>query len=119
MGDDDQRTLPAQQGLFQPLDRFQVQVIGRLVQQQQVRLAQDQLGQQRPGALAAAQVRQRLVVLVLVEAQPTQHLGDADLVVVAAGHFEGHLGLAVGCQQVVIVGVRHSPRRPPAGAPAR
>ena len=104
MGHGHQRAPPSQQQLLQPLHRFQVQVVGRLIQQQQIRLGQQQLGQQRTGALAAAEVRQRLVVLVLVEPQAAQHLTDARLVIIAAGHLERGLRLTVGRQQLSVIG---------------
>ena len=99
------RAGPVEQLLLQPFDRFQVEMVGRLVQQQQIGLLKQDLSEQRPGALAAAQVRHLLGVLVLVEAQPAQHLADARLVGVAARHLEGGLRVAVFCQQRVIVAV--------------
>jgi len=41
--------------LFQPGDAFGVQVVGRLIQQQQVRLGQQQPAQRHPAPLAAGQ----------------------------------------------------------------
>ena len=44
--DENQRPAVTHQELFQPRDRFDVQVVGRLVQQQQVRLTDQCLSQQ-------------------------------------------------------------------------
>ena len=44
--DEDQRAAVADQELFQPRDRFDVQVVRRFVEQQQVRLADQRLSQQ-------------------------------------------------------------------------
>jgi len=45
MGDDQDRTWIGAQVMLEPMHRFSIEVIGRLVQQQQVGLPQQQLGQ--------------------------------------------------------------------------
>ena len=119
MRDHDERALPVQQRLLQPLDGFQVEVVGRLVQQQQIRLLEQQLRQQCARALAAAQMRQLLAVLILVEAQPAEHLADAHLVVIAAGHLEGGLRMAILVEQRGDSRHRRAARPRPGDAPTR
>ncbi len=46
MGDHDHRVLKVDQELFQPGNGVQVQVVGRLIQKQDVRVAKQGLGQQ-------------------------------------------------------------------------
>ena len=56
MGDQHKGVFVLQQVAFQPGDVLYVQIVGRLVQQQNVRLFQQQLGQQHLGALSAAEI---------------------------------------------------------------
>ena len=58
-GEDRARVLG--QVLLEPLDALGVEVVGRLVEQQQVGLFEQQLAQRDPAPLAAGQVRHRLV----------------------------------------------------------
>lgn len=48
VGDKQQRAIPARQEIFQPADRVDIQVIGRLVQHEQVGLAHQRARQQNP-----------------------------------------------------------------------
>ncbi len=54
VGNEDKRILILVQVAFQPFDVLLVQVVGGLVQQQDVRLFQQELAQQYLGTLAAA-----------------------------------------------------------------
>ena len=54
VGNEDKRILILVQVAFQPLDVLLIQVVGGLVQQQNVRLFQQELAQQHLGTLAAA-----------------------------------------------------------------
>ena len=85
------RALPARQVPLQPLQRGQVKVVGRLVQQQQVRFLQQQLAQRGARLLPPAQVLHRGSLLLAREAQPVQHLGYLVLVAIAAGMLEALL----------------------------
>ena len=67
--DGDERAFEVQQKIFQPFDRFQIEVVGWLVQQQGLRLAEECLRQQRAHLLAALQ----LAHLALV-----QFVGDVE-----------------------------------------
>jgi hypothetical protein len=55
VADDHECALVARQPAFQPVDRGKVEVVGRLVEQQQVRLAGQRPAQRGPAAFAAAE----------------------------------------------------------------
>ena len=55
MGDGDDRTLILAQMLLQPLDTLGVQMVGRLVEQEYVRLAQQKAAQSHATTLASAE----------------------------------------------------------------
>ena len=54
--DDDQRAVVADQEVAQPVDRVEVEVVGRLVEQQRLRLAEQRLREQHADLLAALQL---------------------------------------------------------------
>ena len=76
-----------------------VQVVGRLVQDQQVGRREQQPRQYRPSALPARKLRDRAVEVVGVKAQPGQGLADARFVGVAAAALELVLQLAIALQR--------------------
>ncbi len=81
-------------------------MIGRLVQQEQIRLLQEQLAKRGARLLAAAEVRGGRGLLLARESQPVQHLAYALLDGVAAGMLDLRLELAVALQHAGIgVGV--------------
>ena len=53
--DEDDRVRVRVQVLLEPVARFEVQMVGRLVEQQQVRLAEQQLGERDPHLPAAGE----------------------------------------------------------------
>ena len=55
MRNDQHRAAIAAHKAFQPLQRLHVEVVGRLIEQQQIRLAQQQRRQAQAGFLAAAE----------------------------------------------------------------
>ena len=61
VGDGQDRARVGGQVLLEPLHALGVEVVGRLVEQQQVRLGQQQLAQRHPAALTAGQMGHRLV----------------------------------------------------------
>ncbi len=77
---------------LEPLQRFQVEMIGRLVQHQQVRLLRQQPRQMRPHHPSAAHLPQRPVEILLPKTQPGQN---------ALG-----LGLALITIQLIVMSVR-------------
>ena len=72
MGRDEQRPAPPAEVLLEPFERVEVEVVGRLVEQQQVRIGDDQPGQRRARLLAAGQRGRRLGPLVAGEAEAGQ-----------------------------------------------
>ena len=54
--DDDQRAVVADEELPQPVDRVEVEVVGRLVEQQRLGMAEQRLRQQHAHLLAALQL---------------------------------------------------------------
>ena len=72
MADDDHRAVEALEPGFQPDQRVQVQVVGRLVQQQQVGRAHQRARQLQPHAPAAGEAVDRRVELLAAEAQAQQ-----------------------------------------------
>ena len=105
MGDEDDRAAVPQQERLQPADRLDVEVVRRLVQEQDVRVVDDGPGQQDPALHSRGQLREpgvrvepdpgddRLhpmvgpakVMVVVVSVQPAGHLvGDGPAM--ALGH---------------------------------
>ncbi len=108
MRDDQRRAAPLAQVAFQPFHRLDIQVVGRLVQDQQVGVGEQQARQHRPRALPAGKLRDGAVVIVGVEAQPAQRLADARLVGVAAAALELVLQRPVALQGGLrLFGVAH------------
>ena len=67
MGDQHQRAGKFRQALFQHFQRRDIEIVGRLVQQQQVSGLQHQLGDEDAGPLAAGKVGDRMVELLAGE----------------------------------------------------
>ena len=65
VGDDHAHPLVTHQELAQPVDRVEVEVVGRLVEQQRLRPAEERLGQQHPDLLPALQLGHRPLVQVI------------------------------------------------------
>ena len=85
VADDDHRAFEALEPGFQPDQRVQVQVVGRLVQQQQVGRAHQRARQLQPHAPAAGEAVHRRVELVDAEAQAEQQRLRARIGVEGAG----------------------------------
>ena len=74
--------------LLQPADRVDVEVVGRLVEQQQRLVFQQQLGECGPAALSAGKNAGGAIVVLLGEAQSAEDLGEPGLEGVPAGSDE-------------------------------
>ncbi len=81
VADKQQRTRVVLQRQVERLDRFHIQVVGRLVQQHDVGLLQDQLAEQHSTLLATGDHLDRLVDLLLREQHATQSTADHLLVI--------------------------------------
>ena len=84
VADDQHGAAKAQQKILQPLHRVQVQVVGRLVQQQDFRILQDQARQVQPGFFPARQAFKALGAHVRADVQAVGHAVNCDLGLVAA-----------------------------------
>ncbi len=96
VGDDQAGAGPSSQEAFQPLQHLQIEVVGRLVEEEQIRVGEEGLGEGNAGLLAAAEAVDRLGELSFGEAEAHQNLIGAVLDVVAAG------GLEAGLEAVVL-----------------
>ena len=110
MGRDEQRPGAAAEVLLEPLDRPDVEVVRRLVEQEQVRVGDDEPGEGRARLLAAGDRRRRPRPLVAREAEAGQRLVDPLVERVAAEDVEPVL-------EVGVVGARRRGRRA-RGAPS-
>ena len=75
MADHDQRSGEVHQEIFQPGNRAVIQVVGRLVQQQNVRIAEQRLCQQHLELFAALQVTHEGIVHFRRQTQAGQQGG--------------------------------------------
>ena len=78
MRDDDQRAFVAGEKLLEPVNRVEVQVVGRLVEQQRLGMTEERLRQQHADFLAALQFGHRPFVQRVGDIEPLQeHRGIA------------------------------------------
>ena len=71
----DQRAFIPHQELAQPVDRVEVEVVGRLVEQQRLRMAEQGLRQQDANLLPALQLAHQPIVEILADIEPLQQHG--------------------------------------------
>ena len=108
VGDGDQRAVVADEEVLQPEDGVEVEVVGGLVQQQRLRLAEQRLGQQHAHLLPALQLAHLALVQRVGDVEALQQdrrvgLGlvavlfadDAFQLAQTAAVLVGHLGLVV------------------------
>ena len=106
MADHQHRAGIALEVVFQPFHGGKVQVVGGLVQNEHVRLFQQQLCQPQPRQLAAGEHRNVLLPCILRKAHAGQHLFDVHIHVVAVGGIHDVLQLVVPGQQLRVVRLR-------------
>ena len=94
VGDEDHRRVERLQHLLEPLERLDVEVVRRLVEQQQVGLRGERASERGAGQLAAGERLQRTVEVILREAEPADDRRGAVAPVVAARVLEARLRLA-------------------------
>ena len=75
--DHEQRAGPAVEQVLERGERLDVEVVGRLVEQQHVRLGHQQAHQLQPAPLAAGQVADRRPLPLAGEAEPLEQLARA------------------------------------------
>ena len=88
VGDHDDRGVERLELGLQPLERVDVEVVGRLVEQEQVGLGGERAAQRRARELAAGERRQEPVHVRVLEAEVVQHVGRAVAPRVAAAVLE-------------------------------
>src|SRR6478609_6053493 len=99
VGDEDHRGVERLQHLLEPLERLDVEVVRRLVEEQQVGLRGERACKRRARQLSARERLQRAVEVVVREAEPPHDRCGAIAPVVAARMLEACLRLAVSAQR--------------------
>ena len=99
MGDGEHRPLELVQVLLQPLGGPQVQVVGGLVQQEDVRVLQNEPGQVHPGLLPAGELVEELLPHALGDGQAVAHLVGLGVRLIAPGGLKGGGELVVPGQE--------------------
>ena len=117
--DQDHTGVEPRQLALEPLEALHVEVVGRLVEEQQVGVAGERARERRARQLAARERVERAVELRVAEPEPAQHGRGAVAPVPSTGVLEAGGGLAVAPQRRRRRGLRRpSPARGPA-APLR
>ncbi len=95
--DDQHRARIIPQVPFQPFGPFQIEMVGRLVQNQQVRLPHQFPGQSDPGLLPAGKLRRRAIKFLLGKSQSQGNLANPAVHRISVGMFKpGHdLGILI------------------------
>ncbi len=106
MADDDVRAIPICQKAFKPFQGSQIKVIGRLIQQEQVRVGEQCLGQRHARFLAAGQLVDGHLEHRFRKTKSTQNLSGAKLHLVAMTGVEFGGKAAVLLKQFVKVALR-------------
>jgi hypothetical protein len=91
------------QVLFEPVARFEIEVIRRLVQEQQIRLAEQQLRERDPHLPAAGKRLGLALEIRRLEPEALQHRRRLQLDAVAVVHAEGVLQIAVAMEHPVVL----------------
>ena len=113
VGDEDDGGVELDQVPLQPLQRGDVEMVGGLVEQQQVGLGGEGAGQRGAGQLAAGEGRQGALGLLGDEAEAAQDGEDFVAPAVAAAGFQPLLGGGVGGHRLLAgVALRHLPLQP-------
>ena len=96
VGDQDDGGVHLGERSLEPFERGDVEVVGRLVEQEQVRLRGQRAGERGAGQLAAREGREVAVELVHAEAEAANRLARLVAPAVAAGGLEAGLRFGVG-----------------------
>src|SRR5690606_29084399 len=98
VADEQNRARKLLERAFKGLDRWNIQVVGRLVQQQDIRLIKQELSQPYTGALAAGKHPDRLVNAFTAQQKHGEHIAHLLLgqLAIAHGFFEdGGVGIEI------------------------
>ena len=113
MGDDDERARPAVEEVLELLEGVDVQVVGRLIEQQHVRLGHEHAGQLQAAALAAGEVADEGALPLGGEAESLSQLRGRELLL-AQLHVGGHVldGVDEAAVAVEVVELLAQPAQP-------
>ena len=103
VGDQDHRVRVGDKILFEPVAGLEVEVVCRLVQQEQIRRAQQQLRQRETHLPATRQVIGQLLLHLRLEAEPAQHGRDLELDLIAVAQAETILHLAIPREDRLVI----------------
>ncbi len=111
------RTAPVEAGeeLLEPGEAVGVEVVGGLVEEQDVGVLEQRGGQQRAGLLAAGEAPQRAGGVEVVDGEAAADLLGARLGRPRAGGLGAVEGVGVGIEVVRAAGARRAPGRPRRG----
>ena len=101
--DEDHRRVDRRQLALQPLETLHVEVVRRLVEQQQVGVTGERAGERGARQLAAGEGRELTVEVGIAEAEAAEHRGSAVAPPPAAGVLEPRLRVAVALQRRSVV----------------
>ena len=113
VADEHEAAGPFEQELLEPEEALQIQVVGRLVQEQQVRPLHEQTSQGHPHAPSSGELPDRPLEIVVPKGHAPQDRLSAGLKGIAVGGFEGRLQARPSRQAAarVVVGGVGSRRR--------
>ena len=114
MRDDDQRAVEGGEEALEPREAVAVEVVGGLVEQQDVGVAEQRGGQQRAGLLAAGEALERAVARQVLDGEAPAGLLGARLGGPGAGRLGALEGVAVGVEVAAGSCERRVERRRPA-----
>ncbi len=106
MRDEDHRERVPSEIFLEPVARFEVEMIRRLVKQQQVRAAEQQLRQRNPHLPAAGKCFRRSIGVVRCETKATEDRCDTQVHAVAVREAKAVLQLAVAGEHFVVLALR-------------
>ena len=104
VGDEDDGGVEVDEVALEPFQRGNVEVVRRLVEQQQVGAGGEGTGQRGPGQLAAGEGRELSRGRLLAEAEAAEHGEDVVAPAVAAARFEPLLRRRVGPHRLLVGG---------------
>ena len=117
VADEDDRALVGAQEALEPRDRLEVEVVGRLVEQQHVGLAQQQLREREAHLPAAGELVGEPLEVRLLEAEAEEHRARVGLDRVAAERLEAVVQPPVLGEEALLLLARLGWLRGPRPAP--
>ena len=103
MGDEDHAGVECRELTLEPLEALHVEMVRRLVQQDQVGIARERPRQRRARELTTREGRELAIEVGVAETEPAQHRGRAVAPAPAAAVLQPGLGLRVAAQRPGVV----------------